>query len=246
MVRRRRSDDHASGGHDGGGSLRWLLTYADMITLLMAFFIMMYSMSILNLNKFKQVAMSIRSGFNGPTDAQGRSLLGTSGPITVKPALMDKESLGVPSQVVERIQTLVKENKLQKSVALRQDERGLVISVVSDKVLFEKSGAELSPAAKKLVCSIAMTIKDIPNLIRVEGHTCNLPIVSPRFPSNWELSTARAATVVRCLIDNVGFPSQRLSAAGFADSRPIAPNNDEKNRALNRRVDIVVLKAGLS
>jgi chemotaxis protein MotB len=244
MGRRRRLTEGEGGGHDGGGSLRWLLTYADMITLLMAFFIMMYSMSILNLNKFRKVAVSIRSGFNGLSEGQGKSAMGASGQFSIKPAELTGDTSGVPWQVIQRIQKLVKEKDLQKSVKLRPDARGLVVSLVTDKVLFEKGGADLSPASQKLICSIADTLKGIPNGIQVEGHTCDLPIVSEKYPSNWELSTSRATNVVRCLIENAGLAPERLSAAGYADSKPLVPNHSEKNRAVNRRVDIVVLRIG--
>jgi len=237
----RTSGDHGGGGHDGGGSLRWLLTYADMITLLMAFFIMMYSMSILNLARFRQVAFSIRSGFGGLTEGQGKSIMGSSGQVSVKPSPIAGESTGVPWQIIRRIQRFVREEDLEKVVKLRTDERGIVVSLVTDQVMFGKGQADLSPLAKKLVFSIADTIRGIPNEIRVEGHTCDLPIVSNKYPSNWELSTARAAAVVRFLIEQVGVPQERLSAAGYADSKPLAPNNCERNRALNRRVDIVIL-----
>lgn len=239
------SQDHGGGGHDGGGSLRWLLTYADMITLLMAFFIMLYSMSVLNLSKFQQVAVSIRSGFGGLVEGQGRSILGSSGQFSIRPSIIPGDSVGVPWQVVQKIQALVKEKHLQKVVNLRVDQRGLVVSLVTDKLLFAKGQAEISPTAKKVIRSIAETLRDIPNEIRVEGHTCDLPVVSDRYPSNWELSTARATMVIRYLIEGVGIPPERLSAAGYADSKPIVPNTCEKNRALNRRVDIVIVSGGL-
>jgi len=242
MRRRRLSESDGAGGHDGGGSLRWLLTYADMITLLMAFFIMMYSMSILNLNRFRQVAVSIRSGFGGLAQGQGKSILGASEQIGPTPAPIEGDNVGVPWEVVRKLQKLVKDKNLQRSVMLRPDERGLVVSLVTDQMLFAKGDAELSPRSRKLVTAVATAMKGIPNGICVEGHTCDLPIVSDKYPSNWELSTARATTVIRCLIEQVRIPPERLSAAGYADSKPLVPNNCEKNRAINRRVDIVVLK----
>lgn len=245
MGRRGRSDDHGGGGggHDGGGSLRWLLTYADMITLLMAFFIMLYSMSILNLNKFQEVAMSIKSGFGGMVEGQGRSILGSSGQVSIRPSPITGESAGVPSHAVEKIQTLIKDEKLQDKVRLRVDERGLVISLATDKVLFGAGQAALSPSAMRIIDSVADALKGVQNEIRVEGHTCNLPIRSSEFPSNWELSTARATNVIRYLIDHKRFEPDRLSAAGYADSRALVPNTSESNRTINRRVDIVVLRS---
>jgi len=227
-------------GESHGNSDRWLLTYADMITLLMAFFIMLYSMSIMNLNKFQQVAISIRSGFGGLSPGQGKSLLGTNGQFSTKPSPMMGDTIGVPWNVVKEIQRFVKENDLQKKVKLRADERGLVVSLVTDKVVFPKGQAELTDYAKKIIRGIMETLANVPNHIRVEGHTCNLPIVSEKYPSNWELSTSRATNVVRFLIEEAGLPADRLSAAGYADSHPLVPNTNENNRAQNRRVDIVI------
>lgn len=244
MGRRSRSgEEGGGGGHDGGGSLRWLLTYADMITLLMAFFIMLYSMSILNLAKFQQVAVSIKSGFGGEVDGQGRSILGSAGQFSIRPTPISGDSAGVPAQTMKKIQTLVKEEKLEDKVRLRVDERGLVISLATDKVLFRPGQATLSRSARKIIDAVADALIDIPNEIRVEGHTCDLPIRSSEFPSNWELSTARATNVIRYLINNKGFASERLSAAGYADSRALVANTSESNRAINRRVDIVVLRS---
>lgn len=244
MGRRDRSSgDHGGGGgHDGGGALRWLLTYADMITLLMAFFIMLYSMSVLNLAKFQQVAVSIKSGFGGELEGRGRSILGSAGQFSIRPTPIG-DTAGVPNQTVKKIQTMIKDQKLENKVRLRVDERGLVISLSTDKVLFGPGRASLSPSAMKIIDAVAGSVKDIPNEVRVEGHTCDLPIRSPEFPSNWELSTARATNVIRYLIDKKGFQPDRLSAAGYADSRELVPNTSESNRVINRRVDIVVLRS---
>lgn len=244
MPRKRRlSDGDGGGGHDGGGSLRWLLTYADMITLLMAFFIMLYSMSILNLNRFKSVAVSIRSGFNGPLKGQSKTILTGDKPEVIKNvALPDDDK--VTEDLAKKIQALVKSQKLENLVKMRTDERGLVVSISTDKLVFQKGQADLSPTAKKILSTIAKVLKEIPNQIRVEGHTCDLPTRSVKYPSNWELSTARATMVIRFLVEQAHIPPVRLSAAGYADSKPLVKNTSEKNRAMNRRVDMVILRAG--
>jgi chemotaxis protein MotB len=241
--RRRRLTDGENGGEqDGGGSLRWLLTYADMITLLMAFFIMLYSMSVLNLNRFKQVAVSIRSGFGGIADGRGHTMWGMGGVPNTKPSSVDGEVAGIPWQTVEKIQRLIREKHLSRAVKLRVDDRGLIVSLVTDKVLFTKGQADLSGHAKQIIGELADTIRGIPNNVAVEGHTCNLPVRSDKFASNWELSTARATAVVRYLIEDAWMSPDRLSAAGYADSKPLQPNTNEANRAQNRRVDIVILR----
>jgi len=220
--------------------MRWLLTYADMITLLMAFFIMMYSMSVLNQEKFQKAADSLRKEFGpGPGEAQAassRGVLPVAGGLPSPPPLEE----GVES-VEEQLQQYIESSDLEEVIRLGREPRGLVVSLVSDNLLFPVGEADLRPDALAILDKIAGLLRRIPNGIVVEGHTCDLPISTPRFPSNWELSAARACTVVRYLSDRKGIPAQRLSAAGYADSRPVAPNRTEEGRVRNRRVDVIIL-----
>jgi chemotaxis protein MotB len=126
---------------------------------------------------------------------------------------------------------------------MRVDERGLIISLVTDKVLFERGSASLQRGSREVLDEIAGLLRDIPNQVTVEGHTCDLPIHTAQFPSNWELSTARATQVIRYFIEQGQVPAQRLAAAGYADSRPLEPNTSEATRARNRRVDVVILRS---
>jgi chemotaxis protein MotB len=231
------------GGHDGGGMLRWLLTYADMITLLMAFFIMMYSMSILNLAKFQQVAFSIRSGFGGSLQGGEGVMVHGPGPGSVKPNLLGLEGGAGLSETAVQLAEFITQRGLEEAVRLRVDERGLIISLVTDKVLFDLGKANLKPGSRDVLDKIAGLLQRLPNQVMVEGHSCNLPIRTAQFPSNWELSTARATQVIRYFIERRGVPATRLSAAGYADSRPLLPNTSAANRARNRRVDIVILRS---
>ncbi len=244
MARRPRSTagDRRSPENESGGSLRWLLTYADMITLLMAFFIMLYSMSVLNTNSFHRVADSIRGGFGGHSPAEGTGAAGENEDL--EDSTNQHEPGDLPWKAVRHIQKLIKEENLGSAVRLSADERGLVITLVTDKMLFEKGHAELTSSAKHIITSVADGLKLVPNPVRVEGHTCDLPVSSAKYASNWELSTARATTVIKYLIENEGIPASRLSAGGYADSKPVVQNSSEKNRALNRRVDIVILRSG--
>jgi chemotaxis protein MotB len=116
----------------------------------------------------------------------------------------------------------------------------LVISLLTDGIFFEKGSAVLSPAARKVLRDLAPVIQRSQRFVRVEGHTCDLPIHTPRYPSNWELSVARAVAVVRYLI-GCGVSASRLSAVGYGEYCPLVPNTNEENRRLNRRVDIVLL-----
>ena len=124
--------------------------------------------------------------------------------------------------------------------ALEIDRRGLVVSI-RENGSFRIGSADLSDATRALVGEVASSLKGLPNFVRVEGHTDNVPIHTARFASNWELSTARATAVVAFLVQEFGFASDRLSAAGYAEFHPRVPNTTDTDRALNRRVDIVIL-----
>jgi chemotaxis protein MotB len=242
-LRKKRKDGGGGGGggHDGGGALRWLLTYADMITLLMAFFIMLYSMSVMNMAKFRQLAISVRSGFGGEVEGKGLSIASPGSAINLNPGVGPQAPL-TPLQKVEReVNRYITKKGLRSVVSVHQEPRGLVVSFRSDHLLFDRGSAELRPAAQEILKQVAEKIRPLNYPVRVEGHTCNLPIHTAQFPSNWELSTARATNVVRYLIAQGGFPAGRLSAAGYADVHPIAPNTTEESRMRNRRVDLVVL-----
>lgn len=243
MRKRRLSgSDGGEQGHDGGGSLRWLLTYADMITLLMAFFIMMYSMSVINLSKFHNVAFSIRSGFGGLMPGQSRSVLFTDGQISFKPSALKGDTTGVAWQVIKPLHNYINQTPAaKKTVKVYIDKRGLVVSLLSDKVLFEPGSADIKPDAYPMMARIAGVLRSLANEARIEGHTCDLPIQSQVFASNWELSTMRATNVVRYMIAREGIPAKRLSAAGYADTRPVGPNDTEQHRRRNRRVDFIIL-----
>ena len=234
------ADENAGGGHDAGGMMRWLLTYADMITLLMAFFIMMYSMSALNQEKFKQAAEGLRNQFGAQRSTT------RSGGAGLMPNVSSAETpLEEDVQSVEdRLQEYVEKNELEDVIRTTHRDHSLVISLASDNLLFARGEADLRPPALAILDNIAGLLQGIPNAITVEGHTCNLPISTGRFPSNWELSSARACSVVRYLVEQKRVDPKRLSAAGYGDSRPIAPNDSEDGRVRNRRVNLVILAQG--
>jgi chemotaxis protein MotB len=231
------------GGGDHENAERWLLTYADMITLLMAFFIMMYSMSVLNMSKFREAAISIRSGFGGIIKGQGKSVLGSSGSFSVKPSPMSGDTAVAAWRIVRPLVNYIKmDPELSKGAKVSVDSRGIVISMLSDNMLFEPGSADIRDRALPLLDKIAEMLDKMGNGVRVEGHTCDLPPRSGgRYPSNWELSTARATNVLRYLVEDKGLDPNLFSAAGYAGLHPIVPNSCEANRRKNRRVDIVIV-----
>ncbi len=233
-MRKKHNEEHEN-------NERWLLTYADMITLLMAFFIMMYSMSVLNISKFRQAAISIRSGFGGAIRGQGKAILGSSGMFAVKPSPIEGDTAGVSWKVLRPLVDYIDEND-KKEIEIGKDQRGIVITIHSDSLMFEPGSAMLTTKAHPYLKKIAETLSEIDNNVQVEGHTCNLPTRQIEFPSNWELSTARATSVLRFLVERCGVDPMRISAAGYASTRPIAPNDSEENRKKNRRVEIIIMR----
>ena len=246
---------------------RWLITYADMITLLMVLFIVLYSISQVDLAKFRRLKSGVAGGFGGP--AAAGALSGGAGPLeggggvfdaglhgtqavtsaqAAQAALADaqartagaRQQRSVLQGAQQEIQRSLDQEGLGDTVRFRLESRGLVVTIVSDRVLFDPGQADLRPEGRAVVDKIAAALGRLPNKLSVEGHTDNTPI-SGRYPSNWELSTARATTVLRELIERHGLSPARLSAAGYADERPVAPNDTADGRSANRRVELVVL-----
>ena len=265
---RNRRKGHGGGEGEHENSERWLLTYADMMTLLVAFFIMLYAMSVMNQAKFEQLAISVRSGFGGSITAGAPTVFSRGGGTENNPSIVsnskqaspEEQSLkksafsGLPSQgndskedkqrldhAFETMQAYIKQHHLQNEMQVKQDERGVIVTVLTDKMLFAPGDADLRPEEQALLDQIANVTNAVPNQVRVEGHTDSLPIHTARFPSNWELSAVRATTVLRYFADHHVAVS-RLQAAGYADQRPIAPNDTEEHRARNRRVEVVILR----
>lgn len=238
-MRRRKGHDEPRGNPD-----RWLLTYADLITLLMAFFVMMYSMSVLNLSKFSEAAISIRSGFGGNTPGQGRGAMGANGRFAVRPTPLPGDTAGVPWRVLKPLVNFVDKNARDSSMQVGEDDRGIVITMRSDKMLFKPGTSDIRPGAFPVLDRIADTLRRTENLVRIEGHTCDLSPRASQYASNWELSTARATNVLRYLSEKGQLPADRFAAAGYGSVRPIGPNTTEAGRGKNRRVEIVILRPG--
>ena len=247
---------------------RWLLTYSDMITLLMALFIVMWAISSVNISKFDQLKVSLKSAFSGKVLPSSSSILqGESAPMehagtpvtpptpsTVTPALKANISAAIQRaaarqdvenlrRVEARIHVYARTHGLAAVVQTRLDERGLVVRLLTDRVLFATGEAVLRPGAVPLLDDISrlLAAPDIPNPVRVEGNTDSLPIHSAAYPSNWELSTARATAVLQFLLAHDVAP-RRLSATGYGSQNPLASNETAAGRAANRRVELVILR----
>jgi chemotaxis protein MotB len=250
---------------------RWLLSYADMITLLMVLFVVLFAIGQTNLAKFAALRHSLNNSFGGPSkpnpvvdggsgvlvagsqldsaipDATGISVQTANQAI----AALDSQQAAQRAATAERntlstaeaqIASALAAQGLQDSVSFRLESRGLVVTVVTDHVLYPVGSAQLTSSGQAVLDVIAPVLLNLPNDISIEGHTDNQPVLpGGPYASNWELSTARATSVLEYLIDRFNFPPDRLSASGYADTRPLVPNTSPANQALNRRVEIVVL-----
>jgi len=235
MARRRRdSEDRLH--HD-----RWLVSYADFITLLFAFFVVMYAISQVNEGKYRLLSDALLQAFKpaaappkDPSAAPRGSApgdIGGRGPDGQADAGME----AIARDLINALDPLVKGGQV------RVTESGLGVAVeINSSALFASAEAELEPVALPALESIAKVLAPLPNDIQVEGHTDNTPISTARFPSNWELSSARASRVVRLFNDHA-VASVRLVAVGYADTRNISPNTTAEGRAQNRRITVMIL-----
>jgi chemotaxis protein MotB len=221
---------------------RWLVSYADFMTLLFAFFAMMYAISSVDAHKLAQVAGGLQAAFDD--SARSRSLAGGNGVLPEKGPRVAAPPLDAAAFSAHVARELATE-LLAHQIEITLESRGLVLSI-PEAGTFAVGSDELSEAARTLIGRVATTIANTPNSIRVEGHTDDVPIHTQRFSSNWDLSTARATRVVEFLSAQVGIAPTRLSAAGYGEFHPRVANEGAAGRARNRRVDIVVLNDSTS
>jgi chemotaxis protein MotB len=226
---------------------RWLISYADFITLLFAFFVVMYSISVVNEGKYKVFSTSLGDAFGGKNPATYMSP-GQVQPLIPLPTLLAKrraESLRREKELLRKLAQdlsstlapLVKEGK----VRVTQNSRGVSVEI-NASVLFDPGEAKLTPESDAALRALAVLLKDDPHAVQVEGHTDIMPISNALFPSNWELSAVRASSVVRLFIDS-GVDPGRLTVVGHAANIPVAPNTTAEGRARNRRVAVTILSA---
>lgn len=245
---------------------RWVVSYADFTTMLLALFIVLYAVSQMNIANMREFTTSLKKSFTGlkvESSIKKKDLTDvfstTKAKIIAIPVEMTfqeqvddlkeklqkaEEKLSVDMIQLDSLKkTLEADIGTQNEINMIHSERGLTISL-ADKILFESGSAEIKKDAIPTLNKIAAVLKDIPNSIRIEGHTDNQPIQTEKFPSNWELSTARATSIVKMFIDKYSFSPDNISAAGYGEFKPVAINTTPEGRQSNRRVDIVVLSIG--
>lgn len=251
----------------------WVIPYADMLTLLMGLFLVLWALSNQDLAKLKEFSQSFGQSVGVATAAGAPSrggdgvLDGASTPTTtiaVEPPSMSAQQVRQATEALEREQEradavegeIARLDQAEATIAaaaaasgvggsltFRREERGLIVSIVTDDVLFAPGSASLRPEGLAALDAVAGGLAALPNTVAIEGHTDSIPISNGSFPSNWELSTDRASTVLRYLVDRWGLPPNRLMAGGYADQRPVGDNATPDGRARNRRVDVAVLAA---
>ena len=222
---------------EGGPDERWVLSYADLVTLLLGFFIILYASAEISQEKFQELSIAFAEAFNVEVKegvAGGSALFDGGTGI----AALDLD--------VEAIRRAVRERSAVRGVALNQivvtrDVDDNVVIRLADNLVFPSASAEIRADALPLLDVVVDVIHDLDNELRVEGHTDNVPVGTDRYPTNWELSSARATAVLRYLAEQGDVDPRRLFAAGYGEFRPVASNRTPEGRALNRRADIVVL-----
>ncbi|NBA95794.1 flagellar motor protein MotD [Pseudomonas sp. R5(2019)] len=243
MARRRPPEEHVN--HE-----RWLVSYADFITLLFAFFVVMYSISTINEGKYKVVSQALIGVFNDPERSLRPIPIGDERPLTVKPAEplvkdAEEEDAGITQSAAEPLQTIAQDVRdafgdLIKSNQLTVRGNELWIEIeLNSALLFGSGDAMPSDKAFSIIEKVAQILKPFGNPVHVEGFTDNLPIRTSQYPTNWELSSARAASIVR-LLAMEGVDPGRMASVGYGEFQPVTSNDTAEGRARNRRVVLVI------
>lgn len=251
MRRRRRRSSN------DGGAPKWMVTYSDMVTLILVFFVLLFSMSQIDLVKFQAVTDSFRSRAvldffpstvpgDHPSDHSDLQRdsdpggLNTEKPFPYQDEAEEEAREDALQQLVSDVDRFLEENDLKDVISANRTERGVVL-VLQERILFDSGEAVILDSGKPFLNKIGELLQDVPNHVKIEGHTDSRPISNYRYPSNWELSGARAGSVTRYLIEANDFDESRFSIAGYGETRPAAPNTPE-NWHRNRPVEIVILE----
>ncbi len=271
-----KSTKHKSGGEEGGheaaGMMRWLLTYADMITLLLALFVVLFAMSTINVRKFQALEMGLKQTFD-----PNPGILTGAAKLLKEPQLTQSSATNVSSfvknvthnvqnspgsagstttssngsgilpmsAIAQRLQqALSKAGLANQGITVTTERRGVVVRILDDQVFYGTDHASLNTVGARAVDVIGSVLRTFQNNVVIEGYADSQPITGGPYPSNYALSAMRAINVLERLVHYDSIPEARLSAQAFGSTHPFAPNTTPQNMALNRRVDIVVLNSG--
>lgn len=228
------------------GSPLWMVTYSDMVTLLLTFFILLFAMSVIDIERFQKIIISIQTSFFGytgimdnPTEPESpeNGAAVSNGTQALEESLLEK--IRQAEEVREKLEGFLIDAGLEGRVDIRLEERGVVMEL-PDYIFFERSSADLKPQSRQVLAKLAEFFMEIDNQVIIEGHTCNLPINTYQYPSNWELSVARSVRVTRYLVETLKLAPGRFIATGYGEYQPLTTNDTPEGRAKNRRVTVVI------
>lgn len=219
-----------------------MTTYGDMVTLILTFFILLYSFSNIDVMKFQKMLFSFRGAIGviegGKTVEEDPNIFSGQ---AMKDSGSSKQQTPDIMKVAQRIQSLVREEGMEEEINVFINQRGVVVSI-SEGLLFQAGKYELLPKGKRILSTLGQVFAEIPNNISAEGHSDSIPVNGRgTIQDNWDLSALRSSRIVSFLSGNSGILSQRLQSVGYGDSRPIMPNDTDYHRQMNRRVDLVIL-----
>lgn len=239
--------------HDEHMDESWLVPYADLLTLVLALFIVLFSMSSVDAQKFQQMARSLNSAFTGGSgvlDYPSPTPNGEMEQLNVQDDTASKQNLEEAQKRMEqqnlqkiqdKINTYIKENKLETKLATTLTDEGLLITILND-IFFDSGSADIRAKDQKLAKEISeLLVMNPPRNIIVSGHTDNVPINNSEFDSNWHLSVMRAVNFMKVLIENEKLDPKAFSAKGFGEYKPVSKNDTKEGRQKNRRVEVLVL-----
>ncbi len=246
MLRKRPSRD------DGGDN--WMTTYSDLVTLLLTFFIMLFSMAVLDQQKFKNVSQSLQSAFTHNDKKSGEMLFDNEGDVMIdllnnNQTMVDNKGNPLhsesPDQALGRVKRQITDSITDLDISEYVtviDEEYRIILRLDTIILFDMGSAEIKTEGFKAITELGDILNTLGNEIIINGHTCDLPINTSLYPTNWELSTKRASNVSRILIEQCNIDPSRITAAGHAEFKPLIANTSEENRKQNRRIEIFIEK----
>ncbi|HDJ27723.1 MAG TPA: flagellar motor protein MotB [Proteobacteria bacterium] len=223
------------------GAPAWMATFADLATLLMTFFVLLLSFSNMDVVKFRTMLGSVKDAFGTVTENPGDFEERSSTPISIQ--LSEKESSMIDMlEMGDKVKQAIEDHELENEAEVTIDENGVTLKITG-KLMFDAGSASIKEDFKSFLDTITKIINENNYPVAIEGHTDNIPMTSsPLYPSNWELSSSRATAVLRYLVEKKGIPAKRLMAVGYADTRPLVPNDSPENRAKNRRVEFHFMK----
>lgn len=234
MSKRKKREEEES----SGGAPKWMTTFSDLMSLLLCFFVLLFSMSSVSEEKFKAAAESMQSAL---MSGKGNGIMENHVPTSSGEEV--QENPGIPEGVLEMyedVQAFVDANDMGSVISLSRDSEGIYVDI-QDSILFDSGKAVVASEGNETLTLIGELINQFDNRVIVEGHTDNVPSNLSEFPSNWELSSGRANAVLRYLVEKEGVNATRMSATGYGEYQPIKPNDTSENKARNRRVNIVLV-----